>query len=61
MILCIMLFSASVPILMGVKSSPDSIFKGDDVLTLTQSDTNTPLQASLAQKLNELDFVEIAS
>ncbi len=56
-----MLFSASIPILMGVKSSPDSIFKGEDVLTLTQSDTNTPLQASLAQELNELDFVEIAS
>ncbi|UCE73898.1 MAG: ABC transporter permease [Methanomassiliicoccales archaeon] len=61
MILCIMLFSASVPILMGVKSSPDSMFQGEDILTLTQANTNTPISASLAQKLNEQDFVVVAS
>lgn len=61
MVLCIMLFTASVPILMGVKSSPDSIFRGEDVLTLTQTNVNTPISASLAQKLNEEDFVEVAS
>lgn len=61
MVLCIMLFSASVPILMGVRSSPDSMFRGEDVLTLTQTNTNTPLRASLAQTLNRLDFVEVAS
>lgn len=61
MILCIMLFSASVPILMGVKSSPDSMFKGEDVLTLSQTNVNTPIRASLAQKLNQEEFVEVAS
>ncbi len=61
MVLCIMLFTASVPILMGVKTSPDSMFRGEDVLTLTQTDINTPIRASLAQKLNEEDFVVVAS
>jgi ABC-type lipoprotein release transport system permease subunit len=56
-----MLFTASVPILMGIKSSPDSMFRGEDVLTLTQTNVNTPIRASLAQKLNEEDFVENAS
>jgi ABC-type lipoprotein release transport system permease subunit len=56
-----MLFTASVPILMGIKSSPDSMFRGEDVLTLTQTNVNTPIRASLAQKLNEEDFVEVAS
>jgi ABC-type lipoprotein release transport system permease subunit len=56
-----MLFSASVPILMGVRDSPDSMFKGDDMLTLTQTNTNTPISASLAQRLNQEDFIEVAS
>jgi ABC-type lipoprotein release transport system permease subunit len=56
-----MLFSVSVPILMGVKSSPDSMFKGEDVITLSQTNVNTPIRVSLAQKLNEEDFVEVAS
>jgi ABC-type lipoprotein release transport system permease subunit len=61
MVLCIMLFSASVPILMGVKESPDSMFKGEDMLTLTQTNVNTPISASLAQRLNAEEFVEVAS
>ncbi|MEE9151249.1 MAG: FtsX-like permease family protein [Thermoplasmata archaeon] len=61
MILCIMLFSASVPILMGIRSSPDSLFQGEDVITLSQTNVNTPIRASLAQKLDEEDFVEVAS
>jgi ABC-type lipoprotein release transport system permease subunit len=61
MILCILLFSASVPILMGVRDSPESMFKGEDVLTLTQTNTNTPILASLAQRLNNEEFIEVAS
>jgi ABC-type lipoprotein release transport system permease subunit len=61
MVLCIMLFSASVPILMGVRESPDSMFKGEDMLTLTQTNTNTPISASLAQRLNQEEFIEVAS
>jgi ABC-type lipoprotein release transport system permease subunit len=61
MVLCIMLFSATVPVLIGVKSSPDSMFKGEDLLTLTQTNTNTPLSASLAQRLNGEEFIEVAS
>ncbi|UCG70969.1 MAG: ABC transporter permease [Thermoplasmata archaeon] len=61
MVLCIMLFSVSVPVLMGVKSSPDSMFKGEDVITLSQTNVNTPIRVGLAQKLNEEDFVEVAS
>ncbi|UCF08765.1 MAG: ABC transporter permease [Thermoplasmata archaeon] len=61
MVLCIMLFSASVPILMGVKSSPDTIFRGEDTITLSQTNINTPISASLAERLNEQDFVEVAS
>ena len=56
-----MLFSASVPILMGVRSSPDSIFKGEDLLTISQTNTNTAIKEDLANKLNEQDFVEVAS
>jgi ABC-type lipoprotein release transport system permease subunit len=37
------------------------MFRGDNILTLTQTNTNTPLRASLAQTLNQLDFVEVAS
>lgn len=61
MILCILLFSASVPILMGVRDSPESMFKGEDVLTLTQTNTNTPISASLAQRLNNEEFIDVAS
>jgi ABC-type lipoprotein release transport system permease subunit len=61
MVLCIMLFSASVPILMGVRESPDSMFKGEDMITLTQTNIKTPLSASLAHRLNQEDFIEVAS
>jgi ABC-type lipoprotein release transport system permease subunit len=56
-----MLFSATVPILIGVSSSPESMFKGEDVVTLTQTNTITPIRASVAQKLNDEDFIEVAS
>lgn len=61
MVLCIMLFSASVPILMGVRSSPDSMFRGENVLTISQTNINTPIRTSLAHKLNEEAFVDVAS
>lgn len=61
MVLCIMLFSASVPILMGIKSSPETVFRGEDTITLSQTNTQTALRASLAAQLNEQDFVEVAS
>jgi ABC-type lipoprotein release transport system permease subunit len=61
MILCILLFSASVPILIGVRDSPESMFKGDDVITLTQTNINTPISASLAQRLNNEEFIDAAS
>ena len=61
MILCILLFSASVPILMGVRDSPESMFKSEDVLTLTQTNTHTPISASLAQRLNNEEFIDVAS
>jgi ABC-type lipoprotein release transport system permease subunit len=61
MILCILLFSASVPILIGVRDSPESMFKGEEVVTLTQTNTNTPLRVGLAQRLNNEDFIDVAS
>jgi ABC-type lipoprotein release transport system permease subunit len=61
MVLCIMLFSASVPILMGIRSSPDTVFRGEDTITLSQTNTETSLRASLAVQLNDQNFVEVAS
>jgi ABC-type lipoprotein release transport system permease subunit len=61
MVLCIVLFSASVPILMGVKSSPDSMFKGEDILTISQTNISTPILTNLAYELEGENIVEVAS
>jgi ABC-type lipoprotein release transport system permease subunit len=46
---------------MGVRDSPESMFKGEDILTLTQTNTNTPISASLAHRLNNEEFIDVAS
>lgn len=56
-----MLFSASVPILMGIKSSPNSIFKGENVVTISQVNTTTPVLTSLAFELEDEGIVDVAS
>ncbi len=50
--LCTLVFSSSIPLLMGIQSSPDKMF-GEDVLTLSQVNSTASLSTSLALELNE--------
>lgn len=61
MVLCTLVFSASVPILMGVKSSPETMFKGEDIIVLSQTDVGAALEVSLAHDLQEQEFIDAVS
>lgn len=57
--LCTLVFSSSIPMLLGIQSSPNSVF-GGDIITLSQVNSTTSLNTSLALDLNE-DETVIAS
>ena len=52
--LCVLVLSASVPLLVGLRTSPYKMIYGKDVLTLTQVTTEVPLNKSLIENLNQL-------
>ncbi len=55
--LCSILFCASIPVLVGVSLGPTSIFSSPDIVVLTQSSRDTPLDVNLAYGLGEQDFI----
>lgn len=63
--LCILILSASVPLLMGLKVSPTKTLYGNNVLTLTQVTTDAPLNTSLISQLETLsveeDWIQVVS
>jgi ABC-type lipoprotein release transport system permease subunit len=52
--LCVLILSASLPLLLGLKASPFKTLYGKDVLTLTQVTTDVPLNTTLIQDLETL-------
>lgn len=60
-ILCVLLFSSTVPILMGVRSTPERVFGGEDIAVLVQTNKNTRIGTTLADVLREQEFAEIVS
>ena len=58
--LCTLVFSSSVPMLMGIQASPEEIF-GGEVITLSQVNSTAALNASLADELNAGNQTVVAS
>ncbi len=50
--LCTLVFSSSIPMLLGIQSSPNKVF-GEDIMTLSQVNSTASLSSSLALELNE--------
>lgn len=61
LILCIFIFSSSIPILLKIGLFPQQTFGGADIIILTQAETNTPLNLTLVSELRKQDFVEVVS
>jgi len=57
--LCTLVFSSSIPMLLGIQATPSDVF-GGDIMTLSQVNSTTSLTSDLAQELN-LDENVIAS
>ena len=58
--LCTLVFSSSVPLLMGIQASPEEVF-GGDVITLSQVNSSVVLNASLAEELTDENNTDLAS
>lgn len=61
LILCIFMFSSSVPILLKIGLIPQQTFGGEGIIVLTQADADTPLDLMLVSELRKQDFVETVS
>ena len=61
LILCIFMFSSSIPVLLKIGLIPQQTFGGEGIIVLTQADTNTPLNLTLVSELRKQDFVETVS
>ncbi len=63
--LCVLLLGASIPLLIGLKTSPFKTLYGDNVLTLTQVTTDKPLNTTLIADLEilmlENDWIQMVS
>lgn len=59
--LCIIILTTTVPVIVGIKNAPVSMFTGDDVVIITNSAGKSPVSADLASKLRSLEFVDAVS
>ena len=63
--LCVLILSASIPLLLGLKASPFKALYGENVITLTQVTTDLPLNTTLIEDLETLmqesDHIQMVS
>jgi len=60
LVLCTLVLTASVPLLLGIESTPKTIF-GGDMVAVSQVNSSVSLNASLAEELKEQPHVTAAS